>query len=82
MGREKGKVTANVNDIVGERLGKLEVVSYYGHIYEKTKGGDKTRHFYVVSCDCGVTKLMRRAVLKNGRTYNCGCERGRKKNDC
>ena len=32
--KQKGKVLINVNDIIGKRLGKLEVISYAAHHYE------------------------------------------------
>ena len=31
--KQKGKVLINVNDIIGKRLGKLEVIGYAGHHY-------------------------------------------------
>jgi len=35
---KRGKVLINVNDIIGKRLGKLEVISYAGN-----KGGRRGR---------------------------------------
>ena len=43
--KQKGKVLINVNDIIGKRLGKLEVISYVGHHYDATLGGDRMRHY-------------------------------------
>lgn len=58
----KGKTLINVNDIIGKRLGKLEVISYVGHRYDKTLGGDRMRHYYRVHCDCGVEKTIQRGT--------------------
>lgn len=81
MSKAKGKVQINVNDIIGKRLGKLEVMSYAGHNYEKTLGGDKMRHYYRVHCDCGTDKIMRRGQLVSEHVHSCGCERGRKRHN-
>lgn len=81
MSKAKGKVRINVNDIIGKRLGKLEVISYAGHNYEKTLGGDKMRHYYRVHCDCGTDKIVRRGQLVSERVHSCGCERGRKRHN-
>ena len=78
MSKQKGKVLINVNDIIGKRLGKLEVVGYSGHYYADTKGGPRLRHYYVCECDCGVVKYIQRSQLKNEIVHSCGCERGRK----
>ena len=76
--RIKGKISIDVNDIIGKRLGKLEVVSYEGFIRERTRGsGTRVRHFYLCECDCGCTKVIRRGPLKNNRTFSCGCLRGK-----
>lgn len=74
-----GKVLINVNDIIGKRLGKLKVISYVGHKYDKTLGGDKMRHYYRVECECGTTKLVRRGQLTSGIVHSCGCVRRRKR---
>lgn len=42
----KGKVRIDVNDIVGQCLGKYEVVSYSGFHYDSTRGGQRLRHWY------------------------------------
>lgn len=71
----KGNVLINVNDIIGKRLGKLEVISYIGTKYEMTLGGERMRHYYVVKCSCGIFKPMRRDSLISEIVYSCGCER-------
>ena len=74
-GREKGKILINVHDIIGKRLGKLEVVSYTGHSYSNTKGGDKMRHYYVCQCECGNEHTIQRAQALNETIKSCGCGR-------
>ena len=73
---KRGKVLINVSDIIGKRLGKLEVISYAGRIYESTKGGEKSRHFYRCECECGRIKIIRRGQLVNDIVHSCGCGRG------
>ena len=78
---KKGKILINVNDIIGKRLGKLEVISYAGSQYDMTLGGMKMRHYYTVKCDCGVVKQVHRGQLKNEIVHSCGClRRGRRGN--
>lgn len=76
---KRGKVLINVNDIIGKRLGKLEVIiSYVGHCYDTTRGGDRMRHYYKVHCDCGTTKIVQRGQLTSEIVHSCGCGRRRK----
>ena len=76
---QKGKVLINVNDIIGERLDKLEVISYEGYRYDTTRGGDKVRHYYKVHCDCGTIKIVQRGQLTSEIVHSCGCgRRGRR----
>ena len=76
---KRGKVLINVNDIIGKCLGKLEVISYAGHRYDATLGGDKMRHYYLVKCDCGTTKKLQRGQLTSEIVHSCGCgRRGRR----
>ena len=78
---KKGTILINTEDIVGKRLGKLEVVGYSGCYYVDTKGGPRLRHYYLCECDCGVMKYIQRSQLKNEIIHSCGCERGRRRND-
>lgn len=71
MGTTKGKILINVNDIIGKRLGKLEVMEYAGHVYDYTNGGAKMRHYYRVRCECGDVYILQRGPLKTGRTHAC-----------
>lgn len=73
--RTKGKILINVNDIIGKRLGKLEVIKYYGHAYTITRGGDKMRHYYWCQCECGNLHIVQRGPLKNNKVHSCGCRR-------
>lgn len=73
----KGKILINVDDIIGKRLGKLEVISYAGNKHEWTNGGNRMRHFYICECKCGRTKKVRRGQLVNEIIHSCGCGRGK-----
>lgn len=53
-------------DITGQRFGKLTAISRVENQNGKTA--------WLCICDCGKTKVVRTAMLKNGRTYHCGCE--------
>lgn len=76
---KRGKVLINVNDIIGKRLGKLEVISYAGNNYDMTLGGERMRHYYRVECECGTTKLVQRGQLTSEIIHSCGCgRRGRR----
>lgn len=75
---QKGQERIDRNDIVGKRLGKLEVIEYDTRWYDMTRGGERLRHKYVCSCDCGVVKSIRRSCLLNDAVHSCGCGRGRK----
>ena len=79
MSKRKGKVLINVNDIIGKRLGKLEVISYVGYRYDETLGGDRMRHYYRVHCECGTTKIVQRGQITSDNVHSCGCgRRGRR----
>ena len=73
--KRKGKILINVNDIIGKRLGKLEVISYAGNRYDITLGGERMRHHYTVKCDCGTVKLVQRGQLVSEIVHSCGCGR-------
>lgn len=74
---KKGKILINVNDIIGKRLGKLEVVCYVGHKYTATCAGMKMRHYYICKCDCGCYSIVQRGPLKNEIVHSCGCSRSK-----
>lgn len=72
---KRGKILIDVNDIVGKRLGKLEVVEYISMNYDMTAGGERLRHYYKVVCDCGNVKILQRGPLLNEIVHSCGCVR-------
>lgn len=59
MGRKGVK-----SDISGNKYGKLTVI----RIAHKER-----QYFYECMCDCGKTKVVGGAQLKNGTTKSCGC---------
>lgn len=76
---KKGKILIDVNDIISKRLGKLKVERYVGHTYKMTLGGERLRHYYVCTCDCGKAIIVQRGPLLNEIIHSCGCSRrGRK----
>lgn len=75
MRRDKGQVKIEPNDIIGKRLGKLEVMAYKGHSYDITLGGDRMRHYYECKCDCGTVKVLQRGQLVSEIVHSCGCSK-------
>lgn len=75
---KKGKILINVNDIIGKRLDKLEVISYACSKYDDTRGGERIRHYYNCECKCGNIKLIQRGPLLNNIVHSCGCIRKEK----
>lgn len=73
MGRPKGKILIDKNDIIGKRLGKLEVIRHYSNGYDITEGGYRMRHYYECKCDCGNIKVLHRGQLVNEIVHSCGC---------
>lgn len=70
---KKGKILIDVNDIVGKRLGKLEVLGYDHYSYDNTLGGQRMRHYYTCRCECGTVKLIQRGQLTSEIVHSCGC---------
>lgn len=79
MGNVKGSLLIDVNDIIGKRIGRLEVLRYHSRVYDDTLGGERVRHYYVVKCDCGNIKILRRGQLVNEIVHSCGCIKRRRK---
>lgn len=73
----KGEILIDVNDVIGKRLGKLEVLEYHHCSYDDTSGGQRMRHYYVCRCECGTVKLIRRGPITSGIVHSCGCSRRR-----
>lgn len=55
-----------MKDISGQRYGRL-FVERFSHV--DSNGGSH----WICLCDCGITKVVRRACLINGKTKSCGC---------
>lgn len=63
----KGTGPKRNDSIIGEKFGKLKVLSY--------AGSDSNRSsFYNCVCDCGTNKRVRARCLISGRTRTCGCK--------
>lgn len=75
MSKRKGKVRVNTKDIIGKRLGRLEVISYAGSHHDMTQGGERLRHYYRVQCECGTIKIIQRGPLVDNLVHSCGCGR-------
>lgn len=58
------------HDLIGTRIGKLEVIEYLGK-------NDSPYHQYLCKCDCGNTVIRRRdyilEAIKDNRKCDCGC---------
>jgi hypothetical protein len=58
--------SGHVIDIVGQRFGRLVVLSYAGK--DKYNGA-----IWLCRCDCGIAKSIARRQLQSGDTVSCGC---------
>lgn len=67
MSRRKGQLSIDPQDIVGQCLGKYEIVSYHGSRYDCTAGGNRLRHYYDCIGDQGENKVIRRDIATKGR---------------
>lgn len=61
-----------IKDRIGERHGRLLVLSFAG----LTK--DKRCSLWLCRCDCGVTKTVRATILREDSAQSCGCFRREK----
>ena len=61
---------SKLKDITGIRYGKLVVIKRVGHHIRKSGRKDV---LWECLCDCGNTKSIIAANLKNGCTTSCGC---------
>lgn len=60
---------ALINDFIGKRFGKLEVIEYAG------RDPKYNQNLYKCRCDCGkITTVLRQSLL-SGNTRSCGCTR-------
>lgn len=65
MSRLKGQLSIDPQDVVGQSLGKFDVVSYNGSVYEQTAGGAKLRHYYNCINKDGSERLARRSEVQS-----------------
>lgn len=79
MSSKRGQVLIDRDDLIGQKVGKLEVIYYHKHWYERTAGGERMRHSYICLCECGKCKEVRRDQLKNKIIKSCGCSRRKDK---
>lgn len=80
MHREKRQIRIRTDDLIGVRVGRLEVKEYVGNKYDMTLGGPKLRHYYKCQCDCGVIKVIQRGPLLSRIIHSCGCSKRRRSN--
>jgi hypothetical protein len=57
-------------DLVGQKYGKLTVLSYAG---KKPSGKNQNKTMWLCKCECGNQKIVAGAELRNGNTISCGC---------
>ena len=74
---KKGEILIDVNDVIGKRLGKLEVLEYHHYSYDDTLGGRRVRHYYTCQCECGTVKLIQRGQITSEIVHSCGCSKRR-----
>jgi hypothetical protein len=60
-------------DISGERFGRLIVLKFDHFAYREYRGRMKSISMYLVRCDCGEEKIVRRSNLTTRTTNSCGC---------
>lgn len=65
--RNQNKGKSLVQDIVGNRYGRL-VVTEFSHLSD-----DRKRTYWKCKCDCGAEITTRGDGLKSGHTNSCGC---------
>lgn len=59
---------------VGNRYGRLKVLSFSGVRYRRNGGGTREAVF-LCQCDCGNQCLYAGTLLRLGRTKSCGCRK-------
>jgi len=74
-GRPRGRLSIDVNDVIGKRVGMLKVVKYAFYKRETSKCGTRLKHFYLCQCDCGNIVMIRRNQILNNGSCSCGCVR-------
>lgn len=56
-------------NIIGQRFGKLEVVSFYGY----NPNYKRKEEMYICKCDCGNETIANKDSLLKGEKKSCGC---------
>ena len=64
----KEKMKERIEDLTGQRFGRLVVISYNEEVSKRKKGT-----FWNCKCDCGNEKVVRGVHLKGGSIVSCGC---------
>lgn len=54
-------------DLSGQTFGRLKAIRFTGSV--------KSRRMWLCECECGSTKLVQSAHLRNGHTRSCSCLR-------
>lgn len=66
----------NSNNLIGQRFGRLTVVSFNEEESNKPRGKSGYKvHYWNCKCDCGVEKPICSTSLINGSSKSCGCLR-------
>lgn len=60
-------------DIVGQKYGKLTVVSFDSKKQHNFKCGSRKLEYWLCECECGNTKIVCKNSLFSGATTSCGC---------
>lgn len=74
-----GKTYIDVNDIVGQVHGKMEIVRYLEKQITRTRNGHRVRHYYECKCQlCGTVYVVERNQTQNMTGYGHKCLAKRK----
>ena len=57
-----------VEDITGQRFGRLVVITQ-----DRTRSKEGNGTYWLCTCDCGLTKSVRKSNLLSGNVKSCGC---------
>ena len=63
-------------DLEGKRFGKLTAIRFDAFKPKANRQRIVNEAYWIVRCDCGIEKSLRRNVLVPGRARSCGCSRG------
>ena len=61
-----------INNLIGQKFGKLTVIERADDYISK-QGQHHTR--WRCLCDCGNVVIKNTSFFKNGKVFNCGCEK-------